>query len=659
MQMTVRYFLTTLLLASLAMQIGCGGDSDKRKNSVINPQSYRGVDTAELVDDLYDLDQAISLGQVLSSNPRRSLPLITSAIENARIGVQTLSLQNVTEQQEKDAFTRFTTAIGQYEKYGILDFEQDRFERVFNRVRELRSLLIREGVEDSGWVIYNNNFADGIEPEFKGFAVRGSDTWVTNFQIDLPKARVQARSGKAWLISKPFDIKNIERPSFRYFTSYLIVAPNPILSLPEVIQEVFGTYIILDLQPDEDVEKIPADRKIKVKYDNNDLPLGRDFHDAWVPLVSLEKYKNNKVSIGFLFNTTDLEEQQYHGWTIFDFELHGFGVLKREPVKTVSRVEDFKSFSLDFGGEIWKPQTDKDGVSASAGTERTDAFLVSPIFTTPPSAVDPKLLINESLSGADLEFAELWISENYKGGKSPVAEDVVWEVLDKRAETFEGRDFAYDLNKYKGKSFVLGFRFKSEANRDVKWSVNSILFESKIANVISSNYSAPDLDEKFVVSESLGSDLDSFQAIYEAENSPKWGNDRKGPGIFITGFVNDGDNMTGLSRLILNEADLTGVKNARVRLLHSMKHFKGAGALEVQVRLTCKGQPDPCENLWSNIEFPEGTFQQFIDNPTLTSWVLLPDNLQGQKLEFSLVYKAEPRNTPQWVIDKLQVGGLK
>ena len=648
-----------LILAVLVLfQLGCDNESQKGKDSVIRPLSYKGVNTASLVDELEDLDRAISLGQVLQNNSQRRRPQIVSAIENARAGVLLLGLKDVTSKQEKDAFSLFTSALGQYESYGILDFEQDRFERVFNRVRELRSLLIdKAGIEDTGWVIYNNNFADGLEPEFQTFAERGDDVWVTNFQIDQPKAKVQARNGKAWLISRPFDISNIEQPSFRYFTSYLVVAPNPILTLPEVIQAVFKTYVILDMKPGESIRDVDKSRIIQIKYDNNNLPLGEDFHDEWVPLKSLEKYRDHKVSIAFLFDTTTLKEQQYHGWTIFDFELHGFGILKKQPIKTVASLHSYNSLSLNFGGEIWKKQPKANGISVSAGVEKTDAFLLSPLYVLPSDAQAPKLIINESIKGLDFGEAELLISENYKGGKNPLDASVQWTVLDSRFELFEDREFAYDLADYIGKSFVIGFRFKSAPEKDFSWSINKLFIESLTANVIEAPYNSPDLDQKYVVHTDTFKDK-KFKTVYEDEElSPKWKVRKESIGI--SGFVRGGDPKTGLSRLILNEADLRSVIKPRVRIRQTMKHVKDLASLSVQVRLSCVGSDDFCENAWEPVQFPTGTFQQFVDDPTTSSWVLLDEKYHNQKIEFSLVYKASKKSTPAWDFINLQVGGVK
>jgi hypothetical protein len=90
-----------------------------------------------------------------------------------------------------------------------------------------------------------------------------------------------------------------------------------------------------------------------------------------------------------------------------------------------------------------------------------------------------------------------------------------------------------------------------------------------------------------------------------------------------------------------------------------MKHVKDLASLSVQVRLSCVGSDDFCENAWEPVQFPTGTFQQFVDDPTTSSWVLLDEKYHNQKIEFSLVYKASKKSTPAWDFINLQVGGVK
>ncbi len=152
----------------------------------------------------------------------------------------------------------------------------------------------------------------------------------------------------------------------------------------------------------------------------------------------------------------------------------------------------------------------------------------------------------------------------------------------------------------------------------------------------------------------ISSDFRKFKLIYEdKDQSPRWS--KKADGSIISGYRKK---QYAATRVVFPEVDLTNVTNSKLRIYQAMKHLKKDGALKVQIRLSCV-DIENCENLWTSFTFPEGTFAQFVDDLTLSSWVNVPDEFQGQKIEISTLYKAEAGNTPEWKVRWVEIGGIK
>lgn len=669
------------LIITLGFQISCGSDSQKRSESAQDSLAdgvkslSKGVssfsvdvdDYSGLINELDKLEESISLNHVLQKNSDRSSSQILAAISNARSGALIIAKYGADDKEKvKLAFDVLTTSIGLYDAYGILEFEQSRFDKIFKTVKALRALTaLNLGVSDSyTWVLYNHNFADGIEPYFNMFAGKdqygGLLKWVTNFQTDVSKAKIQGRSSYSWMVSKPFSFKGVKDPTFTYFTQFTVVAPNPKDSLNDIVNKVFQTYIILDLLPGESPEKLDDSRKIKINYDIDDLPLARNFHDAWMPKISLNPYKGHKVSIAFLFDTREIEETQYYIWDIFDVEIRGSGVLK-DPASVYAPNFDenlggFKTLSLNFGGEKWNKAGR--GLSVKSSGADTDTFLLSPQYYIDEGTESFRFILTETLKGADLGTADLVVSTNYKGGIDPSDESIIWETIASNKEGFEKRQSVYDLGKYKGETIVFGFRFKSKAGKDFSWTIDKMYLETEGENLTEIDYSVPDLDQRFMLAsyDLVKQGRVNFKTIYEGDTSPKW--TKKAEYYSISGYVKGGAPKLGGARVLFKEVDLLNATNAKVRITHAMKHLNKTESLKVQIRISC-ADIDECVNNWEDLIFAEGTFAKFVDDLTTSSWLDLADKYKDQKVEFSLYYKAGGGSTPEWMFKSLEVGGLK
>lgn len=686
--------LKLIIQKSFFVIIGFGlltlGCNETKETQNAQAFAFSNSEYSVLMEDLWTLNEAIALKQVLKSAPDRTLRMINAAITQARAGVLLLAKTGERNIEDKrKAHTAFVNAIKQYEGFRVLEIEQERFDKVFNQVRYLKHLLSKElGITESEeiWTVFNHNFStSGLEPTFTtmGFAKNGKPSdeakWFTNFQTDLPKARAQGRDGSyGWMISRPFDLSEVDNPSFRYFGSYLVVAPNNVLSLAEVIRSVFKTYILLDYEPGDNPEEYSEDRKIFVEYNINDLPLGRDFDDAWVPSVSLTPYKDRKVAIGFLFDTRGINFTQYYSWTVFDFEINGAGKIKEDPVKYKEQFRGsnlglYKSYSLEFPGEEWKADNGKALIRFMPTEEnvedKVDTFLLSPKLDIPKTMVSPTLKVQESFltqtfRREKLIDYEIMISKNYHGGHSPLnAEwDVLERILDDNIERTAGERLSmtheFSLEKYLGEEIVVAFRFKAQGHEVIvkDWSVESIQIlgeEAKVA-VIDYVVEEPSLAYRLSYVDFLSASVKDF-TIEAEDGAPAW--QKKPNGFIITGFGGPGNpHLLGASRLILPEINLVGKSDARIRLKQKVFHYRDDGVSSDVVKIHIRKKGDEA---WAEFPVPTGTFRDGMPrDPELSSWIKIPEEYLGHIVEMSLWYKARSGNggTAEWTMGAFEVG---
>lgn len=686
--MLTSFYKTTLGLVLILGLSGCDVSStDAEQNATAF--SFADHEYSQLMGDLLVLQEAISLDQVLKSSPKRFLVLIDGAIMQARSGLLLLAKTGEKSLEDKrKAHAAFVNSIRQFESFRVLEIEQERFDRVFNQVRYLRYELGQElGIDQDQetWTIFNHNFStSGLEPTFTtmGFSKTGKPNdearWFTNFQTDLPKARAQGRDGSyGWMISRPFDLSEVENPSFRYFGSYLVVAPNNVLSLAEVITSVFKTYILLGYEPGDNPETYSDDRKILVQYDLDQLPLGRDFDDSWVPFVSLTPYKDQTIAIGFLFDTRGINFTQYYSWTVFDFELNGRGKIKEDPVKykeqfSGSNLGGYKSYSLEFPGVEWTADSKaKISFTPTADNvgDNVDTYLLSPKLDVPKGLSSPTLQIKESFlndhfSLDNLKDFEILVSKDFKGGTSP--ENVQWEKLERVIEdnTLVTSDkttsmtHLFSLDKYLDEEIVLAFRFKATeaAQKTLDWSIDSIQISGEGGKVTAIDYVLQNSSESYRLAyfDFAASAVKSF-VVESEEGAPQW--QKKANGFMITGFGGPGNpNLFGGSRLILPSVNLTDKSDARMRLNQKVFYFRDGTVSEQVVRIDIRKKG---EEAWTKLELPAGTVRDGMPrDPELSSWIRIPKEYLGSEIELSLWYKALNGNggTVEWTFSSIEVG---
>ncbi len=480
-----------LLFGFLSLFLSCSSEnSDPTVETLVDMKLIN-----ETNQKLLDFEQVYVLGQVFSDHPQADRNLIRAALNKARTAVQILRKhggQSIPQSQTNLAYNELNSCIFLLEKVRLLEGDQERILEVYNNIRYLHYSLAKAlGQKINAWVLYKHNFGDGIEPEFR--APEGKDrfgrpVWATNFQIDFPKAKVQARDGYAWLVSKSFDISEVEQPAFRFHASYLVTSRDVQLQLFEVVERVFKVFVILDLQPGESLEDLTEDRKYRIRYNRDKIPLARDFHDEWLPFESLERFRGHSVTIAFLFDTREIEETQYYGWDIFDFEIRGAGRLRSQAYyyrpNFQAGLDEFNSnSSLFFGPEFIA----KDGEAKIISNGQADSVLLSPMIYTrkmPFQDYGMTLSFVENLeASSDTTRAGLWISTDYVPGRDVDLneESQGWELI-KELGGAKDRIHEVNLSSFLQKDFFLAISFESEQAGD-ELSISNWTLESDGAQI--------------------------------------------------------------------------------------------------------------------------------------------------------------------------------
>lgn len=466
--------LKTLALLTLCfLFIGCSSEDEENTSVSVDLNQVR-----EARQQLSFIEQSIASGQVFANHRDSTRSLVNAAMIEARSGLlilerftsgapapasepqaqaqkAQLTQVQVPLYQAELAYGQLNSSLYYFRRVGLLEGDEEEISPALDLINVVRrNLALALGKDENEWVLYKHNFGEGIEPEFRAPAGKdkfGRAEWLANFQIDTPKAQVGANEGFAWLISRSFDLSQVSNPSFRYFASYLVTGTDNKTQLATVIQTVFQTYILLDLQPGESAEELPVkneDETIQQALargirrflvdDYNidfDVPLGAGFHDAWLPPRTLNQFKDNhKVSIGFLFDTRQIKERQFHNWSIFDFEISGAGSISSEPYTYKPLLSqglgEMNSLTSIFGGTEWGADNGNLKVQSDGQTE---VALVSPMFTTTPVLYNDRAMTlfveEESLIKSDTTVAEILVSTQYIPGRSFSREGQGWVPL--------------------------------------------------------------------------------------------------------------------------------------------------------------------------------------------------------------------------------------
>ena len=670
-----------LFLSSLIFLSGCNSN-DEKEEFVLTLSEVEIEKTSEM---LRKLNQDIALGQVFNSQPDETKGLIDSAVSRSIAGMRLLQTSNGDLKRIELAYSELSSALYLIARARLLEINEEETFEVFNQVRLIQSSLAKAlGREETSTVLYKYNFGDGIQPDFR--ALQGEDQfgdiqWATNFQIDLPKAQIQGRNGHAWLVSKSFDLSQVDSPSFRYHSALLVSSRDAELTLFEVVKRVFKTYIILDLKPDEVIEELPNDRKILIKYGPEEVPKARDFHDTWLPERSLEAYKDHKVTIGFLFDTREIEFKQFYSWNIFDFEIRGSGRLSLEPFFLKPFLSEnlggFQSLTQVFAGPEWS--SGRDGIYINSDTEgRTNSVLMTPLYVTEEIPFQNsrrlRLLINEDSVVESLDQTKVLISTDYRVGRPFDRLEQNWielerlNICDRIAYDFVGEDAvarrqsgpicseqAFDLTDFQDEDFVLAFQFTSEKVGE-NWDIDSFILEGTGQRLYALPFLSQDNNDLVNVYGRYDFIVDSlrlYDRVYE-DDAPEW--KKRTAGVNISAHKGGGEQpFSGSARMTgpLIQIDSDGTNVVRIR--HTVGFIRGRGPIKVEMRLACDSEEQSLCEPWEEVMFPDSVMNARIDEMTDSNWIEIDDKFLGKVVEFSFYYKSDGDNTPNWTIESFEV----
>ena len=637
-----------------------GCNSDKKEEFVLT-LAEEEIDRTRGM--LRQLNQDMAFGQVFNSQPDETRALIEVAVERSIAAMNILKTSNNDLSRIELAYNELSSAMYLVETGRLLEVNEEETFEIFNQLGLIQVTLARSlGRDEFETVLYRYNFGDGIEPDFRapfGKDKFGDISWATNFQIDLPKAKISGRNGYAWMISKAFDISDVTNPQFRFHSALLVSSRDAELTLFEVIERVFKVFIILDMNPNEVIEEIPDERKIRVEYKPSEVPLARDFHDRWLPWRSLENYKDHKVSIGFLFDTREIEYKQFYSWDIFDFEISGAGKIGIEPFFSKpylpEKLGGFQSLTQVFAGPEWLSGRDGVYINSVPG-EKTDSVLMSPFYTTEAIPFQSfrrlRLVIEEELSVDDMSQAQVIVSTDYRAGLPFDMEDQNWVILERIGE---GPQQAFDLTEYQDDDLVIAFRFRSEKENE-NWDINSFILVGEGQRLFPLPFVSQDSNDSvdiFGTYDFIEDRLRDYIRIAE-EDAPEW--KKRTSGVNISAHKGGGEPpFSGGSRLIGKAVDISNNPKNVVRIRHTVGFIKGRGPLKVEVRLACVEEDQASCEPWEEVAFPDSVLNARIDDMTTSNWIELDEKYSGQSVEFSFYYKSDGNNTPNWTIEYLEV----
>jgi len=641
----------------------CESDKTQNSGSGVSTFSVDGIDETSKL--LKKLNEDFALGLVFSSQPDDTKSLIQSSLKRSIAGINILQTNNGDIERVELAYHELSSSLYLMEQARLIEINEELTFDIFNQVSIIVSKIARVLDKDEiARVIYKYNFGDGIDPDF--LALKGKDQfgdikWATNFQIDLPKAKIQGRQGYAWMVSKAFDLSEVSEPSFTYHSALLVSSRDAELSLYEVVKRVFKTYILLDLKPGESVDDLPQERKILVEYTADEVPKARDFHDTWLPERSLKEYKNHKVSIGFLFDTRDIEFTQYYVWDIYDFEIKGSGKLNIAPYFLNPFLSEelggYQTLSQVFSGPEWK--SGSSGVYVNSSTEQTDSILMSPLIVAEalPFNKDKRLRLEviEEVKAFSKDQAEILISTDYTPGRAFDEKNQSWVSLERYKR---GSKQVFDLTEYQDKDFVLAFRFRSEAAGE-SWDISQIFIEATGQRLFSLPFLSKDQNDMANVSASFAFSEGSIKdySVEQEDDAPEW--TKKSEGINISAHRgNSTPAFSGGSRLFFSELKLEENQKNYLRLKHTVGFIRGRGPLKIEVRVHCKEDDDVCEP-WEDVGFSDAVLNSRIDDMTFSNWQLIDEKFYGQSIDLSFYYKANDGNTPNWTIERFEVSSVE
>ncbi len=352
------WMLLALLLPVAPLLTSCGD-----KDTVVEVPANQSASVQALIKEADSLSYSISTSSLLRSNSERDKSSMVSLVQKVKMAAMKLSLVPT----DKVALQILIDCSNEYKTVQILNAERPQFDKFFQLVSEVISETngnVGGTFNLSSATLFAYNFSNGLKP-FGTFASKTK--WETRESLDVFSARVRDHKNKAWLVSPIMDLSKIDNPRIQIRHSIQNEAFDGQLPNAGKIFKLKISRVFAGGDPN------------KSKWDNlkiKNFPTGIDFHTIDSEEIDLSEYRNEKVTIAFLFDTSSrkLGNGRY-GWTIERFNLLGAGATPKLTVPNLIPV-DKNTYVLkrEF---LTKGQQNLNGFTGSSTVGKNDAFSIA------------------------------------------------------------------------------------------------------------------------------------------------------------------------------------------------------------------------------------------------------------------------------------------
>lgn len=547
----------------------------------------------ELVREAEKLQEGVRLGQRLTSLSTRDRDALTVLLNDIKVGL----LRVAEDSKDIDALRILKRGLTEWDKASVQLQRTDEgvftafLGKVYGLLNE-RSQAAGVNVDDLSWALYVNDFATGVEPFT---SVSNGAMWESDWALDEPLVRVSGYDLKAWLITPTFDLTNVNDASFRIEHLFMINRntgkfATDVFDRKKIVTEAFKVMVSKNYESGD-----PAAATWE-QVDISPLPSSYNFHAVQSPLISLEKFRGEKVAIAFLFDMPSSRlGHHYVTWQINKFELFGAGPTPsmlprpRNLWAHSFNSNDFKPFQTgSFGSDNapkWLPFATSPGAQpkfAKVGSNGTnfEAWLISPLVKL--HADELAFSMKEVVRNPDFTKIKVLISSNYQGGdprqatwnellrpKTPVVEPDVWKDL---------RSGPIDLTAYKDQTVAIAFQFIDDGTPgDRVWEIENLQIIGKSATdlkVTERDYNlsvgtkpvGPAALQSYVFTQTA---LDPFVAFATANSATTWAPvAMKG----VIKYAKAGSQMTAADTWLLSPRITMTGKNLALSIKHTVKN---------------------------------------------------------------------------------------
>lgn len=511
------------------------------------PATERAADPAalRLVREAEKLQEGVRLGQRLNSLSVRDHGALTTLLNDLKVGL----LLVAEDGQDLDALRILKRGLIEWDKAAVQLQRIDEavfttfLAKVWGLLNE-RSQAAGVNVEDLSWALYINDFATGVEPFT---SVSNGAMWESDSVQDQYFVRIKGTDLKAWLITPTFDLRNVKQPSFRIEhlfnvdrnTNFTTVA----FDRKKIVTEAFKVLVSTNYEAGD-----PAAANWE-PVDISPLPSSYNFHAVQSPLISLEKFRGEKVAIAFLFDfPTSRLGRHYVEWQIRKFELFGAGPTPNMLPRPRNlwahsfNSQSFKPFQAgtfgDAAGAKWLPFATAPGAPPKTAKVRSnatnfEAWLISPLVKL--EAEELSLSVKEAVRNPDFAKFRMLISKDYQGGDP---RNATWLELERpetplvEPDTLKFlRSGPFDLTAYQNQTIALAFQFVNDGTPgDRSWDIENLQITGKSATdlqVLEKDYklaegqkpAGPPVLQSYVFTKTT---LDPFVTYSAPESASTW-----------------------------------------------------------------------------------------------------------------------------------------